>query len=228
MLPPFQKADLPPKNRSFRQLVGPGAILVGLSIGSGELIMWPVIVVTYGAGMLWAAALGVFTRYWVNQELGRYTLATGESVYTGFSRLWKGFAGIFIAIIFFALILPGWAVASGGVLKTLIVGTDGWGNYAVWTWITFALVAVILFGPGRAALPVHAWEDYPLRYIVHSPCILIIIFFPNRCGPAGYRKSFLSGHQCSIRYSRCTRCGEFSGKSGNCSDKLHKGLKVLF
>lgn len=126
---------------------GPGAILVGLSIGSGELIMWPVIVATFGAGMIWAAALGVFTQYWVNQELGRYTLATGESVYTGFSRVWSGFAVVFIVLNFVSLILPGWAVASGGAFKALIVGTNGWGNYAVWTWITFGLVALLLFGP---------------------------------------------------------------------------------
>ena len=72
MLAPFKEADLPPKTRNFWQLVGPGAILVGLSIGSGELIMWPVIIATFGAGMIWAAALGVFSQYWINQELGRY------------------------------------------------------------------------------------------------------------------------------------------------------------
>ena len=40
-LPPFQSADLSDKSKSFWQLVGPGAILVGLAIGSGELILWP-------------------------------------------------------------------------------------------------------------------------------------------------------------------------------------------
>ena len=146
-LAPFEVADLPPKTKTFWQLVGPGAILVGLSIGSGELIMWPVIVAKFGAAMIWAAALGVFTQYWVNQELGRYTLATGESVYTGFSRVWRGFAALFIVLNVVGWILPGWAVASGGALKALLVGTDGWGSPAVWTWITFGLVGVLLFGP---------------------------------------------------------------------------------
>ncbi|NCO39388.1 MAG: hypothetical protein COZ06_34645 [Armatimonadetes bacterium CG_4_10_14_3_um_filter_66_18] len=146
-LAPFEVADLPDKTKTFWQLVGPGAILVGLSIGSGELIMWPVIVATFGAGMIWAAAVGVFTQYWVNQELGRYTLATGESVYTGFARVWRGFAPLFILLNVAGWILPGWAVASGGALKALVVGTDGAGSSAMWTWITFALVALLLFGP---------------------------------------------------------------------------------
>lgn len=144
---PFKEADLPQKTRGFWKLVGPGAILVGLSIGSGELIMWPIIVATFGAGMVWAAALGVFSQYWINQELGRYTLATGESAYTGYARTWKGFAVVFIFLNFANFILPGWAVASGGALKALTVGIDGWGNSAVWTWITFGLVALLLFGP---------------------------------------------------------------------------------
>ena len=37
----FQPADLPPKPRGFWKLAGPGAVLVGLSIGAGELIVWP-------------------------------------------------------------------------------------------------------------------------------------------------------------------------------------------
>jgi len=147
MLAPFRQADMPPKDKTFWQLVGPGAVLVGLSIGSGELIMWPVIVSKYGATMIWAAVLGVFTQYCVNQELGRYTLATGESVYTGFARVWSGFAFLFIVLNVASWILPGWAVASGGALKALVVGTEGWGNSAVWTWFTFGLVALFLFGP---------------------------------------------------------------------------------
>lgn len=55
---PFQQADLPEKTGTFWQLAGPGAILVGLSIGSGELIMWPRIAAKYGPNMLWAAGIG--------------------------------------------------------------------------------------------------------------------------------------------------------------------------
>jgi hypothetical protein len=37
----FQPADLPEPPRSFWRLAGPGAVLVGLSIGAGEIIVWP-------------------------------------------------------------------------------------------------------------------------------------------------------------------------------------------
>ena len=147
----FEVSDLPAKTRSFWQLVGPGAILVGLSIGSGELIMWPVIVATFGAGMIWAAGVGVFTQLWVNIELGRYTLATGESVYTGFARIWPGFVHLFIFLNIVCWILPGWAMASGGALKVLLTGltVDSASSLdvAFWTWVTFGMIVILLFGP---------------------------------------------------------------------------------
>lgn len=140
-------AELPEKALGFWRLAGPGAVLVGLSIGAGEIIVWPRIAAAYGGTMIWAAVLGVFAQLWVNIEVGRYTLATGESAYTGFCRIWRGFAYVFIALNVAAWLLPGWARASGGALKALIVGPDGWGEPWQWTAITFAGVALLLFGP---------------------------------------------------------------------------------
>ena len=35
---------------------------------------------------LWAAIVGVVTQFFINMEIERYTLATGETALTGFSR----------------------------------------------------------------------------------------------------------------------------------------------
>ncbi|MGD8240739.1 MAG: Nramp family divalent metal transporter, partial [Armatimonadota bacterium] len=146
-LAPLKLADLPEKLVGFWRLAGPGAVLVGLSIGAGEIIVWPRIVAEYGSTMVWAAVLGVFAQLWVNIEIGRYTLATGESAYAGLCRVWRGFAYVFIVLNLAAWLLPGWARASGGALKALIVGPTGWGEPWQWTAITFAGVATLLFGP---------------------------------------------------------------------------------
>jgi hypothetical protein len=145
----FKSGDLPSLPGSFWQLVGPGAVLVGLSIGAGELIIWPRITAQYGASMVWAALLGVFIQMWLNLEIGRYTLATGESPYAGFSRLSPVFAYVFLFLNVIGWIVPGWARACGGAVKALIVGPGGWGGPAFWTAITFAGVALVLFGPRR-------------------------------------------------------------------------------
>ncbi|SVD52111.1 uncharacterized protein METZ01_LOCUS404965, partial [marine metagenome] len=124
----FKPGDMPERKFGFWQMAGPGAILVGLSIGAGEIIIWPRLVAEYGAGMVWAAVLGVFLQMWINLEVGRWTIATGETVFTGFSRIWKGFAPIFIFLTVFAWIAPGWGRASGLALKALLVGPGGFGS----------------------------------------------------------------------------------------------------
>jgi len=144
---PPQSADLPEKQLSFWQLAGPGAILVGLSIGAGEIMLWPFLIDKFGPGIAWAAFLGVFLQFWINLEIARYTVVTGETVYTGLGRVWSGFGAVFILFNVLGWIAPAWAMASGLSLKTLLVGADGWGSGSVWTAITFGLVALTLFGP---------------------------------------------------------------------------------
>jgi hypothetical protein len=143
----FKEGDLPPLPGGFWDLVGPGAVLVGLAIGAGELIVWPSLTAEHGAGMTWAAILGVFIQLWINLEIGRYTLATGESVYTGYARVSRAFPWIFLALNVVGWIVPGWARTCGGALKVMLAGPDGPGSPTFWTAITFGGVAAVLFGP---------------------------------------------------------------------------------
>lgn len=143
----YRDADLPRMPGRFWDLVGPGAVLVGLAIGAGELIVWPRVTAQFGATMTWAAVLGVFVQLWLNLEIGRYTLATGESVYAGYRRVWHWFSWIFLCLNVVGWIVPGWARTCGGALKVLLVGPDGPGSPTVWTTVTFAAVAAVLFGP---------------------------------------------------------------------------------
>ncbi len=148
----FKTVDLPEKQLPFWKIAGPGAILVGLSIGAGEIVIWPLIAAEYGASMVWAAVLGVFLQLWINFEVGRWTIATGETVYTGYSRIWRGFGPLFILLIVVGWIAPGWARESGAALKALLFNAkwqEGtfWGSDTFWTIITFTAAAAILFGP---------------------------------------------------------------------------------
>jgi hypothetical protein len=148
----FKQADLPPMTLSFWRLAGPGAVLVGLSIGAGEIIIWPRAVAQFGASMVWAAVLGVLLQLWINFEIGRWTVATGETMYTGYARVWRGFGPLFILLTILGWLAPGWAQASGSALKALLVGPDWmagtfWGSATCWTCVTFSAVALVLFGP---------------------------------------------------------------------------------
>ena len=89
--------DLPEPAR-LRKLVGPSVILVGVGVASGEYILFPYIASVAGLAFLWAAVVGVAMQFFINMEVERYTLATGQTAITGFSRLWKPW-GLIIVLL---------------------------------------------------------------------------------------------------------------------------------
>jgi hypothetical protein len=146
---PLRTADMPERDKSFWRMTGPGAVMVGLAIGSGELILWPWITAKFGTEMMWAAALGVFLQLWINIEIGRWAIATGEGSFTGFARVSRFWVYFFLTILFAGVFLPGWGVAAGTSLKILLFGVDGPGPDWLWTAVIFLFALAILFGPKR-------------------------------------------------------------------------------
>jgi len=122
-LPPLRYRDLP-EAPPWRQLLGPSVLLLGLSLGSGEFVLWPYITYRFGFAPFWACMLGVTTQYFINMEIERWTLATGESAITGFCRLWKGWAGIFLAANVVPWMWPGWASGAATMLAWEIGGGE--------------------------------------------------------------------------------------------------------
>ncbi|MEX2213935.1 MAG: Nramp family divalent metal transporter [Phycisphaeraceae bacterium] len=152
----LKPADIPEKTKANWKLWGPGAILVGLSIGAGEIIIWPRLVAEFGASMVWAAVLGVLLQLWINFEIGRWTIATGETIFTGFARAWRGFAPLFILFTIMGWIAPGWARGSGAALRALLFTllqldpkdvAPFLRSDTLWTCITFGIIGAVLFGP---------------------------------------------------------------------------------
>src|ERR687897_1177099 len=84
---PAEERDLPEPPR-LRRLIGPSVILVGVGVASGEYILFPFIASQAGLTFLWAAFVGVAMQFFINMEIERYTLATGQTAITGFQRLW--------------------------------------------------------------------------------------------------------------------------------------------
>src|SRR5215211_8097695 len=94
-LPEPEVQDLP-EPQPLRTYLGASVILLATALGSGEVILWPYITSQAGVGRLWLAFVGFSAQYFINMEVERYTLATGETAVTGFSRMWLGWGIIFI------------------------------------------------------------------------------------------------------------------------------------
>lgn len=122
-LPPLRYRDLP-EAPHWRKLVGPSIILAGLALGSGEFVFWPYITYRSGFTFFWACMLGVITQFFMNLEIERWTLATGESAMTGFCRLSRHWAWIMLILNVVPWIWPGWATGASMLFSWMVFGAD--------------------------------------------------------------------------------------------------------
>ncbi len=120
ILQPFSRKNLPDP-LPLKKLIGPSFIILGVGLGSGELILWPYLSSNFGLGILWAAILGITLQFFINMEIERYTLATGESIFVGFTRKFGRFAPYwFILTTLVPWIWPGIIASSAKVLAQAI------------------------------------------------------------------------------------------------------------
>lgn len=122
-LPPLRYRDLP-EAPHWRKLVGPSIILAGLALGSGEFVFWPYLTYKSGFVFFWACMLGVATQFFMNLEIERWTLATGESAITGFCRLSRHWAWVMLIMNVVPWIWPGWATGASMLFSWTLFGAD--------------------------------------------------------------------------------------------------------
>lgn len=160
-LDPWGRGELPapPDTRGLKLLrvVGPGAIVLGASIGSGEWLLGPAVFVKHGLSLLWVTLVAAFFQALFNTELVRYTLATGEPAVTGFMRtrprstFWAWFyAGLYLLQNGW----PAWAGASAG--------------------------AFFFLAAGRVARPDESGAVYLTGLAAFGACVLLLLFGGKR------------------------------------------------
>lgn len=111
--------------RNALRVIGPGAVLLAVSVGAGEWLLGPAAIARYGAAILWITTLSVVLQALLNTEMARYTLYTGEPIFTGFMRTAPGpaFWGWAYAWLHFLQIgWPGWALAAATAVSALFLG----------------------------------------------------------------------------------------------------------
>ena len=87
-------------------------IALGVSIGSGEFLLGPAAFVQHGLSLLWVVVVAVTLQTIFNTEVMRYTVATGEPVFTGFMRTppsATAWAWVSAALCFLQAGWPAWA-----------------------------------------------------------------------------------------------------------------------
>jgi hypothetical protein len=155
-----------PEPESLRRLIGPSVILVGVGIASGEYILYPFIASQAGLVFLWAAVVGILTQFFINMEIERYTLATGETALSGFQRLWKPWGGVIVAMAVLATVWPGWATGAATVTTFLVGGGDV---------NVIAIAALVAIGIALTASPVVYQTVERLQFIKVAAVMLFVV-----------------------------------------------------
>lgn len=202
-LEPWKAAELPrppmPRGLQWLGVVGPGVIVLGLSIGSGEFLLGPAAFVRHGMSLLWATLVAILFQTVFNLELMRYTMATGEPVFTGFMRMRPSARGwaVFYALLYFLQTgWPAWAATAAGAIyflfaKQLAGPAEATAVYWIGCASFLLCVLVLLFGR-RIERTLELLNWLLVACILGSFLVLAAIFVPGEtwvaavAGFAGY------------------------------------------
>ncbi|GAB4232314.1 MAG: Nramp family divalent metal transporter [Elainellaceae cyanobacterium] len=139
-----QIPDVPQGWKRFLWL-GPSFIWMLSAAGSGELLFTPRIAALYGYSLLWALLAAVILKWFINGEVGRFTVCTGATILEGFKRLPgpKNWAIWLILVPQFVVAISTVAGMAGAAATALILVTGG--AVQLWTIIIILVTAAIVF-----------------------------------------------------------------------------------
>jgi hypothetical protein len=187
-LDPWSTARLPraPYAQGLKifSVIGPGAIILGASIGSGEWLLGPATFIKYGLTLLWLTTVAVYFQTIFNTEVIRYTLYTGEPALTGFMRTRpnSSFWAWFYALLFMLQAgWPAWAAnAAGAVFYLFAARLAGPSDATTVYWIgcgTFIVcVAILVFSGKRIERTLEILNWIMITVILGALFIFCLIF----------------------------------------------------
>jgi hypothetical protein len=195
-LDPWTPAELPepphPIGFGWLAVVGPGVIVLGLSIGSGEFLLGPAVFVRHGLSLLWVTTVAVTLQAIFNTEVMRYAVATGEPVFTGFMRTRPSSLLWAIVYVTFYLLQFGWPVfagtAAGAIFFLFQQRLPGPGDaetiYSIATGIFLACIAILSVGR-RIVRTLEVLNWVIVAATLSGFLVLALFFVPARTWLAG-------------------------------------------
>ena len=113
-------ADTVPARGSSWRLIGPGLVAAATGVGAGDLVATLVAGSMFGYALLWAAVLGTLLKISLAEAVGRWALASGRTLFDGWSSLGPGWFGgrLNWASVYFGVYVVVWGFVYGATAMT--------------------------------------------------------------------------------------------------------------
>lgn len=104
-------------------LITPGILVAATGVGAGDLMTASLGGSRVGLALLWAAWVGAALKWFLNEGVARWQMATGTTLLEGWTRR----LGPWIEWVFIVYMVP-WSILTGGALMTAcgVAGTGLW------------------------------------------------------------------------------------------------------
>ncbi|MBA3792495.1 MAG: Nramp family divalent metal transporter [Rubrobacter sp.] len=96
------------------RIVGPGLVLAATTVGIGDFVANAVAGERFGTTFIWAILLAVVLKFFLTEGLGRYHLASGQTIIHGWNSISRW------ATVFVAVYLMLWAFIFGAAGPSIV------------------------------------------------------------------------------------------------------------
>ncbi len=188
-MPRWDAGDLPEPPvfhlRNWTSMLGPGLVMGAAAIGGGEWLTGPLITARFGGGLFWLATLSILGQTIYNVEISRYTLYSGEPIFTGKFRMLPGpmfWVGLYL-LLDFGSFMPYLAKSASIPLLTLYYGEvpnlkEIPVEYNTVSCLLFAALLIPLLVGGKVYNSMKAVMTFKLVFVL-TFLTLIAVFFSS-------------------------------------------------
>ncbi|MGO1561876.1 MAG: Nramp family divalent metal transporter [Actinomycetaceae bacterium] len=127
------------------KVIGPGLVVAATGVGSADMVATLVAGSNYGYALVWAVVLGVILKIVLVEGAGRYTVATGRTIFEGWRSLGRWPVWYFAPyVVIWGFVYGASAMSSTGLPLAALFGGELW----IWA-VATGLIAFALIWFGR-------------------------------------------------------------------------------
>lgn len=96
--------------------IGPGLVIAATGVGAGDMVTSLVAGTRFGTVFIWAIVLGALIKFSLVEGMGRWYMATGQTIIQGWHAISRFASGYFVVYLFIVIFFYGAAITSASAL----------------------------------------------------------------------------------------------------------------